>query len=124
MSRGCSFVIHEHHARRLHFDLRLERNGVLRSWAVPKGVPEQPGEKHLAIAVEDHPMEYGRFEGTIPEGQYGAGTVAIWDSGTYETHRWDADTIDITLQGERLNGRYVLVKLKRTGKGEWLVFRR
>jgi len=120
---GNYFVIHEHHARHLHFDLRLERDGVLKSWAVPKGMPEVPGGKHLAVAVEDHPLEYGHFEGTIPEGQYGAGTVSIWDNGTYDTKHWDPDKIEITFHGHRLAGPYVLVRFKRAGKSEWLVFR-
>jgi DNA ligase D-like protein (predicted 3'-phosphoesterase) len=120
---GNYFVIQEHHARRLHFDLRLERDGVLKSWAVPKGMPEVPGEKHLAVAVEDHPLDYGHFEGTIPEGQYGAGTVSIWDNGTYDTKHWDPDKIEITFHGHRMTGTYVLVRFKRAGKTEWLVFR-
>ena len=120
---GNYFVIQEHHARRLHFDLRLEREGVLKSWAVPKGMPKVPGEKHLAVAVEDHPLDYGHFEGTIPEGQYGAGTVSIWDNGTYDTKHWDPDKIEITFHGRLLTGPYVLVRFKRAGKTEWLVFR-
>jgi DNA ligase D-like protein (predicted 3'-phosphoesterase) len=120
---GNYFVIQEHHSRRLHFDLRLERDGVLKSWAVPKGIPELPGEKHLAVAVEDHPLDYGHFEGTIPQGEYGAGTVSIWDNGTYDTKHWDGDKIEVTLHGRRLNGPYVLVTFKRAGKNEWLVFR-
>ena len=120
---GNYFVIQEHHSRRLHFDLRLERDGVLKSWAVPKGIPELPGEKHLAVAVEDHPLDYGHFEGTIPQGEYGAGTVSIWDNGTYDTKHWDSDKIEGTLHGRRLNGPYVLVAFKRAGKNEWLVFR-
>ena len=120
---GNYFVIQEHHARRLHFDLRLEREGVLKSWAVPKGMPDVPGEKHLAVAVEDHPLDYGHFEGTIPEGQYGAGTVSIWDNGTYDTKHWDPDKIEITFHGRHLTGSYVLVRFKRAGKTEWLVFR-
>jgi bifunctional non-homologous end joining protein LigD len=120
---GNYFVIQEHHSRRLHFDLRLERDGVLKSWAVPKGIPELPGEKHLAVAVEDHPLDYGHFEGTIPQGEYGAGTVSIWDNGTYDTKHWDSDKIEVTLHGRRLNGPYVLVAFKRAGKNEWLVFR-
>lgn len=120
---GNYFVIQEHHARRLHFDLRLEREGVLKSWAVPKGIPEAIGEKHLAVAVEDHPLDYGHFEGTIPEGEYGAGTVSIWDSGTYDTKHWDPDKIEITFHGRRMSGPYVLVRFKRAGKSEWLVFR-
>jgi DNA ligase D-like protein (predicted 3'-phosphoesterase) len=119
---GNYFVIHEHHSHKLHFDLRLERDGVLKSWAVPKGIPTEPGEKHLAVAVEDHPLEYGHFEGTIPKGQYGAGTVSIWDNGTYDTKLWDSKKIEIIFHGKRLNGSYVLVPFKRAGKDEWLVF--
>jgi len=120
---GNSFVIQEHHASHLHYDFRLERDGVLKSWAVPKGVPETPGQKHLAVGVEDHPLEYGKFEGEIPKGEYGAGTVSIWDSGTYDTKHWDDDKIEVTLHGRRLNGPYVLVKFKRAGRNEWLLFR-
>jgi DNA ligase D-like protein (predicted ligase)/DNA ligase D-like protein (predicted 3'-phosphoesterase) len=120
---GSAFVVQEHHARHLHYDLRLERDGVLKSWAVPKGVPETPGEKHLAVAVEDHPLEYATFEGEIARGEYGAGTVSIWDRGTYTTKHWDDEKIEVTLHGRRLNGPYVLVKFKRAGKNEWLLFR-
>ncbi len=120
---GNRFVVHEHHSRRLHYDLRLERDGVLKSWAVPKGIPETPSEKHLAVQVEDHPLEYISFEGEIPQGEYGAGTVSIWDSGTYDTKHWDAEKIEITFHGDRLNGPYVLVKFKRAGKNNWLFFR-
>ena len=123
MTAGNYFVIHEHHSHKLHYDLRLERDGVLKSWAVPKGIPEVPGEKHLAVAVEDHPLEYGHFEGTIPAGEYGAGTVTIWDNGTYDTKLWESDKIEITFHGKRLNGHYVLVPFKRAGKNEWLVFK-
>ena len=117
------FVIQEHHARHVHYDLRLERDGVLKSWAVPKGVPETPGEKHLAVAVEDHPLDYGSFEGEIPKGEYGAGTVTIWDSGTYDTKHWDDEKIEVMLHGRRLDGAYVLVKFRRPGKNDWLLFR-
>jgi DNA ligase D-like protein (predicted ligase)/DNA ligase D-like protein (predicted 3'-phosphoesterase) len=120
---GNTFVIQEHHSHKMHFDLRLERDGVLKSWAVPKGIPEVTGEKHLAVAVEDHPLEYGTFEGDIPKGEYGAGTVSIWDSGTYETKHWDDEKIEVTLHSKRLNGAYVLVKFKRAGKNDWLLFR-
>jgi bifunctional non-homologous end joining protein LigD len=123
MTEGNSFVIQEHHAHRLHYDFRLERDGVLKSWAVPKGIPEVPGEKHLAVAVEDHPLEYGHFEGIIAKGEYGAGTVTIWDKGTYDTKHWAMDKIEITLHGTRLSGHYVLVPFKRAGKNEWLLFR-
>jgi DNA ligase D-like protein (predicted ligase)/DNA ligase D-like protein (predicted 3'-phosphoesterase) len=120
---GNSFVIQEHHARHLHYDLRLERDGVLKSWAVPKGVPETAGEKHLAVAVEDHPLEYASFEGEIAKGEYGAGTVSIWDSGTYDTKHWDGKKIEVMLHGRRLDGMYVLVKFGRAGKNDWLLFR-
>jgi bifunctional non-homologous end joining protein LigD len=120
---GNSFVVQEHHSHKLHYDLRLERDGVLKSWAVPKGIPGTAGEKPLAVAVEDHPLEYGMFEGEIPKGEYGAGTVTIWDHGTYETKHWDDEKIEVTLRGSRLNGAYVLVKFKRAGEKDWLVFR-
>jgi len=120
---GNSFVVQEHHSHKLHYDLRLERDGVLKSWAVPKGIPETVGGKNLAVAVEDHPLEYATFAGTIPKGEYGAGTVTIWDSGTYDTKHWDDKKIEITMHGKRLNGLYVLVRFKRAGKNEWLVFR-
>ncbi|WP_292345846.1 non-homologous end-joining DNA ligase [Methanoregula sp. PtaB.Bin085] len=120
---GSRFVIQEHHARHVHYDLRLERDGVLKSWAVPRGIPEIPGEKHLAVAVEDHPIEYASFEGEIPKGEYGAGTVTIWDSGTYETKHWDDTKIEVRLRGKRLDGMYVLVKFRRAGDKDWLLFR-
>lgn len=120
---GRTFVVQEHHARRLHYDLRLEKNGVLKSWAVPKGIPEQPGEKRLAVGVEDHPLEYRSFEGTIPEGQYGAGTVKIFDRGTYETKVWNDDLVEFNLHGQRLNGRYVLARFKKAGENQWLLLK-
>jgi len=116
------YVIQEHHARALHFDLRLEKDGVLKSWAVPKGIPEGD-EKHLAVEVEDHPFEYGSFEGTIPKGQYGAGTVKIWDKGYYEPKLWEKDKIEVTLNGQRLNGRYILVRLKKAEDKDWLLLK-
>jgi bifunctional non-homologous end joining protein LigD len=122
-TEGNSFVVQEHHSRRLHYDFRLERDGVLKSWAVPKGIPGETGEKHLAVAVEDHPLEYGHFEGTIPKGEYGAGTVTIWDKGTYDTKQWAGDKIEVILHGNRLNGHYVLVTFRRAGKNEWLLFK-
>jgi bifunctional non-homologous end joining protein LigD len=114
------FMIHKHHARRLHYDLRLERNGTLASWAVPKGLPEEPGIRHLAVHVEDHPIEYGTFEGTIPKGEYGAGEVRIFDHGTYEPLEWTDKKISIRLHGERLQGEYHLVN---TRDNDWLIFR-
>jgi bifunctional non-homologous end joining protein LigD len=117
------FVIQEHQARTHHFDFRLEKDGVLKSWAVPKGVPESPGVKRLAIEVEDHALEYGGFEGTIPAGEYGAGTVRIWDEGDYDLHEWASDKIVFTLHGMRLQGGYSLVRFKRGGEREWLLIK-
>jgi bifunctional non-homologous end joining protein LigD len=120
---GNMFVIQEHHSRQLHWDFRLEREGVLKSWAVPKGVPEESGIRRLAIQVEDHPIEYGGFEGSIPEGEYGAGTVKIWDQGVYEALKWENEKIEIILQGDRLSGKYVLIRLKRGKENEWLLLK-
>jgi DNA ligase D-like protein (predicted ligase)/DNA ligase D-like protein (predicted 3'-phosphoesterase) len=117
------FVVQEHQARRLHYDLRLEKEGVLKSWAVPKGIPEKTGDKKLAVQTEDHPMGYAGFQGTIPEGQYGAGTVKIWDRGTFETKIWKDDMIEFALKGERLQGKYVLAKFKKAGEKEWLLLK-
>ena len=115
-----SFMIHKHHARRLHYDLRLERGGVLVSFAIPKGLPEEPGVRRLAVHVEDHPIEYASFEGTIPKGEYGAGEVRIFDEGTYEPLEWTDKKITIRLRGERLHGEYHIV---RTDEKNWLIFR-
>jgi len=103
-SEGRSFVIQEHHARRLHYDFRLERNGVLVSWALPKGVPTDVRRNHLAVHTEDHPLEYGGFEGTIPAGEYGAGEVTIWDSGYYDLEKWRDDEVIVTLHGRKGGG--------------------
>jgi DNA ligase D-like protein (predicted ligase)/DNA ligase D-like protein (predicted 3'-phosphoesterase) len=117
------FVIQEHHARRLHYDLRLEKDGVLKSWAVPKGVPEEAGEKRLAVQVEDHPIEYSKFEGTIPAGEYGAGTVTVWDRGNYQSKSWETDKIEFILHGKKLQGRYVLARFKKAGKNNWILLK-
>ena len=114
------FVVQEHHARNLHWDFRLEKDGVLKSWAVPKGVPEKTSIKRLAIQVADHELDYIDFEGEIPEGQYGAGTVTIWDSGTYELQDETKKAISIILKGKRLKGRYSLVHLKDK---QWLIIK-
>ena len=101
-SAGNSFVIQEHHARRLHWDFRLEHDGVLVSWALPRGEPTDPKKNHLAVQTEDHPLAYGSFEGTIPKGEYGAGEVTIWDAGTYELEKWrDGEEVIVTLHGEQ-----------------------
>ncbi|HEV2773187.1 MAG TPA: non-homologous end-joining DNA ligase [Thermoleophilaceae bacterium] len=114
------FVVQEHHARRLHWDLRLERDGVLVSWAVPKGIPPDPSENRLAVHTEDHPLEYLDFSGEIPAGSYGAGTMTIWDRGTYECHKFRDDEVMVTFHGERLRGRYVLFPTR----GEnWMIHR-
>jgi DNA ligase D-like protein (predicted 3'-phosphoesterase) len=118
------FVVQEHHARRLHYDLRLENGGVLKSWAVPKGIPQSGGERRLAVQTEDHPYEYAGFEGTIPKGQYGAGTVKIWDKGSFEPKLWEDDKIEFTLNGQTLKGRYILVRLKRAKEDNaWLLLK-
>jgi bifunctional non-homologous end joining protein LigD len=120
-----TFVVQRHDARSLHYDFRLERNGVLASWAVPKGVPLEPGERHLAVHVEDHPLEYGSFEGEIPKGQYGAGTVEIWDSGWYELLEEKPDGgLTVRLHGTRLDGTWALVPAKLSGNPKnWLILR-
>jgi len=120
---GMVYVVQEHHARRLHYDLRLEKEGVLKSWAIPKGLPEVPGDKRLAIQVEDHPLEYRGFEGEIPKGEYGAGTVKIWDKGSYEPVIWNDDMIEILIKGNRIQGRYVLTRFKKAGKNQWLILK-
>jgi bifunctional non-homologous end joining protein LigD len=113
-------VIQEHHARRLHWDLRLERDGVLVSWALPKGVPDDPAVNHLAVHTEDHPMEYADFHGQIPAGEYRAGAMTIWDRGTYEVLKWADREVKVTLHGERVSGGYVLFA---TGGKNWMIHR-
>jgi DNA ligase D-like protein (predicted 3'-phosphoesterase) len=130
---GPRFVVHKHAASRLHYDFRLEVGGVLKSWAVPKGPSTDPREKRLAMAVEDHPLDYGGFEGVIPEGQYGAGSVIVWDAGPYRnlTER-DGEELPIDdalrsghalveLQGEKLRGGYALIRTGGGGRERWLL---
>jgi len=119
---GRIYVIQKHHASHLHYDLRLEKDGVLKSWAVPKEPPTVKGIKRLAVQTEDHPIEYADFEGVIPEGQYGAGTVEIWDKGTFDEEKWDEDKIVIHLHGKKLSGRYCLIRFKKQKNG-WLFFK-
>ncbi len=124
-SKKLIYVIHEHHARNLHWDFRLEMQGVLKSWAIPKQPPRTKGIKRLAIQVEDHPLDYAKFKGTIPEGMYGAGKVEIWDNGTYELIEKKKDKIEIELHGKKLKGKFVLVKTKygyKPGKS-WLIMK-
>ena len=125
-AREPLFVIQRHGARRLHYDFRLERDGALASWAVPKGVPLVPGEQHLAVHVEDHPIEYAKFEGEIPKGQYGAGTVELWDRGTYELLEEKPNGgLTVRLHGERLDGVWALVPAHLDGKEQnWLIVRK
>jgi DNA ligase D-like protein (predicted 3'-phosphoesterase) len=114
------FVVQEHRATRLHWDFRLELDGVLKSWAVPKGPPEEPGLRRLAVEVEDHPVDYITFEGTIPQGGYGAGAVKIWDKGTFKLKRRTKDLYEFWLKGKRLNGKYALVRFKEKN---WLLLK-
>ncbi|MGA8116798.1 MAG: DNA polymerase ligase N-terminal domain-containing protein [Actinocatenispora sp.] len=115
-----TFVIQEHHARRLHWDLRLERDGVLVSWAVPRGVPPLPAENRLAVHTEDHPLEYASFAGSIPKGEYGGGEVSIYDRGTYRTERWTDSRVTVEFDGTRLRGRYALF---HTDGKNWMIRR-
>jgi bifunctional non-homologous end joining protein LigD len=115
------FVVQEHHATALHWDLRLERNGVLVSWAVPKGIPPDPRENHLAVHTEDHPLSYLDFHGEIPKGEYGGGQMTIWDEGTYECEKWEDREVMVTLHGRRARGRYVLF---HTSGNQWMIHRR
>lgn len=114
------FVIQEHHARALHYDFRLEHHGVLASWAMPKNLPTEPKDRRLAVSTEDHPLGYETFEGRIPRGEYGAGTVSIWDHGTYECEKWRDDEIIVWLSGDKVSGRYVLVRTSAE-KNQWIV---
>jgi bifunctional non-homologous end joining protein LigD len=128
------FVIQEHHARALHWDFRLEHDGVLVSWAVPKGLPVDPKTNHLAVHTEDHPLEYATFSGSIPSGEYGGGQVTVWDSGTYDEIKWSDREVMVVLHGKRVEGRYVLFATGPTGesakktkagnrRGDWMVHR-
>lgn len=116
---GARFVVQEHHARRLHWDLRLERDGVLASWALPRGFPHHPDHNRLAVHTEDHPVEYLTFEGEIPGGAYGAGTMTVWDTGTYDAEKWTDREVIVRLAGSRVAGRYALFDAAH----DWLIHR-
>ena len=129
--KSLRFVVQKHAARRLHYDLRLEMEDVLRSWAVPRGPSLDPAEKRLAVGTEDHPLEYLHFEGVIPRGEYGAGSMIVWDQGTYEcigketnpVRAWHSGTLDLRLHGEKLLGHWVLVKIKGSA-ADWLLIKK
>jgi bifunctional non-homologous end joining protein LigD len=127
---GAKFVIQKHDASRLHYDFRLEMDGVLKSWAIPKGLPWIKGEKHLAVEVEDHPVDYADFEGTIPKGQYGGGTVMVWDGGTYEVEGGEpvralhSGRLTLHMDGEKAQGEWTLIRFKgRESKPQWLLLK-
>ncbi|MBI2105051.1 MAG: 3'-phosphoesterase [Candidatus Omnitrophica bacterium] len=132
MASQPMFVVHEHHASRLHYDFRLEIGGTLTSWAVPKGPSMNPADKRLAVRVDDHPMEYGAFEGIIPAGRYGAGPVIIWDHGALLAMEGElvaglkAGSLKFALKGRRLKGAFALVKMRgpRTTGKEWLLMKK
>jgi bifunctional non-homologous end joining protein LigD len=133
--RGLRFVIQKHAASRLHFDLRLELDGVMKSWAVPKGPSYDPAQRRLAMEVEDHPIEYNTFEGTIPKGEYGGGTVMLWDRGTYVPEQgggvqsirdgYERGDLKVVFRGKRLHGAWVLVRMRRDerGRAQWLLIK-
>ena len=124
------FVVHEHHATRLHYDFRLEIGGVLKSWAIPRGPSMNPADKRLAVMVEDHPLDYGSFEGIIPKGHYGAGAVLIWDSGEFQLeedpeHALKKGKLSFSLDGKKLKGSFSLMLMKGRGTGkEWLLIKK
>jgi bifunctional non-homologous end joining protein LigD len=119
---GGRFVVHEHHARRLHWDLRLERDGVLVSWAIPNGIPHDPKHNRKAVHVEDHPLQYIDFAGSIPRGSYGAGEVSVWDEGSYRCEKWEPKKVVVAFDGQRLQGRYALFQAGREQK-DWMIHR-
>ncbi|MGQ9596577.1 MAG: DNA polymerase ligase N-terminal domain-containing protein [Thermoproteota archaeon] len=124
MKRKPIYVIQKHMATHLHYDFRLEMDGILKSWAIPKEPDDRPGVKRLAIQVEDHPLEYAEFQGIIPEGEYGAGKVEIWDSGYYELVKRTDKSIEAEIHGKRLKGCFVLMRFEKAGEKAWLFFKK
>src|SRR2546430_12559480 len=131
-AKKALFVVQKHAASRLHYDFRLEMEGVLKSWAVPKGMPVTRGDRRLAVKVEDHPLDYADFEGTIPEGNYGAGTVMVWDTGSYEVYgqapldALKSGKLHLRLHGKKLDGEWTLVRMRPRGnedKPQWLLLK-
>lgn len=120
---SAKFVVHEHHASHLHYDFRLEMDGVLKSWAIPKGPSMSPKDKRLAVSVPDHPLVYASFQGVIPEGLYGAGEVLIWDKGSYKLLEgdWSQGKLVFELKGQKLRGRFVLTRMR--GRNDWLLIK-
>lgn len=118
------FVIQEHHGRTHHFDFRLEKDGVFKSWSVPRGLPRKAGVQRLAIQVADHDLAFGDFEGEIPEGQPGAGSIRICERGDYELREWTGNRIVVVLNGQRFRGVYWLIRFRRKGSREWLIEKR
>jgi len=119
------YTIQKHDASTLHYDLRLEKDGVLKSWAVPKGPSEDPSDKRLAIETEDHDLDYADFEGEIEEGEYGAGEVELWDEGTYEEVKWKENEIIVDIHGDKLDDKYVLIRFKPEEEPKnWLLFKK
>ncbi len=118
------FVVQKHHASHLHYDFRLEKEGVLKSWAVPKEIPTKKGVKRLAVEVKDHNLDFANFEGEIPKNHYGAGKIEIWDNGTYKLKKWEKDKIEFILKGKKLIGEYALIRFKTSGNNKnWLLFK-
>jgi len=120
-TNGPRFVIQRHRARTLHYDFRLERDGVLKSWALPKEMPAEAGIQRLAIQTEDHELSFGAFQGVIAQGEYGAGTIEIWDRGHYAEESWSDHAITVSLYGTIVTGRYSLVRFPRGGEKAWLL---